>query len=190
MKNHFLNLNNYIIEKNAKIIEIQEAKQRGLLYHFTDFKHLESIIKEGVLKSNYEKQSNLNVISLTRDKNFWKEATYLYTVLEACLVLDGNKISNNYKISPFQYDPFYGMDNMDFDGIEDGELNNWRNTYDEKEERIVFKKKNGKIPIKKYLTEMWLINRIYKRNMTEIVEKFEALLKKSGLDVPIKVKQV
>ena len=41
-------------------------------------------------------------VSFTRDKNFYKQQSY-FVSKEMCFVVDGNKLSNNYKIKPFAY---------------------------------------------------------------------------------------
>ena len=78
--------------------EITEGKQVGTLYHFTD-----DIGLEGILKSNQllASTTNDNHVSLTRDKNGWYVGTKNNI---ARISLDGNSISNNYKISPYAWD--------------------------------------------------------------------------------------
>lgn len=72
-----------------------EAKQAGILYHITSIKNLLAIIKTNQL------QGAIFGISTTRDKNGYKHIKGLAG--SGCqLVLDGNKISNNYKIQPYQ----------------------------------------------------------------------------------------
>lgn len=78
---------------------LSEAKQVGTLYHYTDIVSLLKILDSNKL-GDYNKKGELD-ISLTRDKNF-HHRTYIIPT-EACLVLDGNKLSNNYKITPYDY---------------------------------------------------------------------------------------
>ena len=79
--------------------EITEGKQVGTLYHFTSFNGLKGILKSNILKvgddSNFETGGNPGMVSLTRNKNLW----YFPFRIE----LDGNKLSYNYKISPYQW---------------------------------------------------------------------------------------
>lgn len=71
-----------------------EAKQVGILYHFTSFGRLLSILDNNVLKCG-----NYGFISFTRDKHFYKKQVGVNN--ECCLVINGNKLSNNYKILPY-----------------------------------------------------------------------------------------
>jgi hypothetical protein len=79
--------------------EINEAKQAGILYHFTPFKGILGILKTNTLKvgddSNFESGGNVGNISLTRDKNI---EYFRYRI-----TLDGNKLSNNYKIKQYAF---------------------------------------------------------------------------------------
>jgi hypothetical protein len=78
--------------------EITEGKQVGTLYHFTDDNGLEGILKLNQLLAS---TTNANHVSLPRDKNGWHVGT---TDNIARISLDGNSISNNYKISPHAWD--------------------------------------------------------------------------------------
>lgn len=89
------------MSKFRNLIEsiLLDAKQVGNLYHATNFEGLESIIKSNSLKSNRP-----NGISFSRNKHCW------YGFHPFCLVLDGDKLSNNNKLYPFSYfnvDPEY-----------------------------------------------------------------------------------
>lgn len=83
-----------------KLIDIlKEAKQVGIVYHYTPLENLESIIKNRYIFPNDEQQ-----ISTTRNPLIY---TLIFSEEEnnlARLMLDGNKISNKYKIRPFSYD--------------------------------------------------------------------------------------
>ena len=71
-----------------------EAKQVGVLYHITSIKNLLAILKTNQL------QGAINGISTTRNK-------YLYKTISTVggnqcqLVLNGDKLSNKYKIKPY-----------------------------------------------------------------------------------------
>jgi len=88
---------NQVVHKKQPI---NEGKQRGLLYHFTPFKGILGILKSNVLKvgddSNFETGGNTGNVSLTRNKDLHY---FSYKI-----TLDGDKLSNNYKITPYQYD--------------------------------------------------------------------------------------
>ena len=87
-----------------KLIDLlNEGKQVGILYHWTDFMGSMNIINQdflkGYLTDTFKKQP---AISFTRDKNFYKGKNKLATKPEICFVVDGDKLSNHYKIRPFQ----------------------------------------------------------------------------------------
>lgn len=91
---------------------LKEAKQVGTLYHFTDFNSLKSILQSNTIKGSWGNQDvKGKYISTTRDKNLWKTDPNLgVEELEAALVLDGDKLSNNYKIRPYAYEPYRSLD--------------------------------------------------------------------------------
>ena len=76
---------------------VNEAKQVGTLYHSTNADNLISILKSNVLKKNQSDAAMqfTDKISFTRDKN--------YRPGEYTIEIDGNKLSNNYKTTPFAY---------------------------------------------------------------------------------------
>ena len=75
--------------------EITEGKQVGDLYHFTSLNG-----GEGILQTNTIISDEYNFISLTRDKNYYKISDQIEGGLIR-LTIDGNKLSNNYKIYPY-----------------------------------------------------------------------------------------
>lgn len=94
-----------------------EAKQRGVLYHFTSISNAYRIIEKNILrggdlvnnlsgddlKSIYKNRSG---VSLTRDKIFHKTADRKFDAVTSVSVrisLDGNKLSTKYKIVPFNF---------------------------------------------------------------------------------------
>lgn len=82
-----------------KLLDIlYEAKQVGNIYHFTPLHNITQMLGQGYIRPNEEKQ-----ISTTRDA---KSDVYIFLGEEnnvARLMLDGNKISNNYQIKPFKH---------------------------------------------------------------------------------------
>jgi len=92
---------------------LNEGKQVGLLYHWTDLVGSLNIISQdflkGYLTDTFKEQP---AISFTRDKNFYKGKNKLATKPEICFVVDGDKLSNHYKIQPFQ-DPKIKKDEME-----------------------------------------------------------------------------
>lgn len=79
---------------------INEGKQIGLIYHYTYLIHAIQIIDENVMKIGEFHPA----ISFTRNKNFHKQS-FLFKKegRDIRFVLDGDKLSNFYKISPFNY---------------------------------------------------------------------------------------
>ena len=85
--------------------EIAEAKQVGNVYHFTTLENWENIKKQGIkfgkdnLSSFNPKYKNiLYSISVTRDKS--GDTPSAWGKAEMRITLDGDKISNKYKIIP------------------------------------------------------------------------------------------
>jgi len=86
-----------------KLLDIlKEAKQVGSLYHWTDFVGSLNIISQNFLKGYITDTFKQPAISFTRDKNFYKGKNKLATKPEICFIIDGDKLSNHYKIQPFQ----------------------------------------------------------------------------------------
>lgn len=80
---------------------LKEGKNVGILYHFTNDESILSILEDDILKSNGNDYTSLNAVSLTRDKHFHKNK-YRSIDNSFRIVLDGNKLSNKYKIIPHQ----------------------------------------------------------------------------------------
>jgi hypothetical protein len=84
----------------TKLIDIiNEGKQVGILYHFTD---INSAIK--ILRFNILASMGYNRISFTRNKGFLKDNPFASGWSggdEVMIVVDGDKLSNRYKIRPF-----------------------------------------------------------------------------------------
>lgn len=84
------------------INDISEAKQVGTLYHFTYLSNMLLILQNNKLESTWSIDTRNFSISFTRNKNFKKG--YIYNVpLEAAFIIDGNKLSEHYKIYPIEY---------------------------------------------------------------------------------------
>jgi len=67
-----------------------EAKQVGILYHFTEISQLPKIL-------NLNKIGFNRGVSFTRDKYFMKHQRIGIGIKDACLVIDGDKLSHRYK---------------------------------------------------------------------------------------------
>jgi hypothetical protein len=95
---------------------LNEGKQIGELYHWTSFISTWMILDQNYIKTGKPirddvstiKGDNFYGVSFTRDKFFhgWKNRHY---PMEACIVIDGDKLSNNYKLFPYN-DFFDGKD--------------------------------------------------------------------------------
>jgi hypothetical protein len=91
---------------------LNESKQVGPLYHFTDFFSLKKILTSNTMIGSYGNQDiKGRYISTTRDKNFYKSDPNLGVEnLQVALIFDGNKLSNKYKIKPYAYEPYRDLD--------------------------------------------------------------------------------
>ena len=93
------------------------GKQVGTLYHYTSILACRGILKTNFLKgftvenpahlSIYEAGLDIpknihGIVSFTRDKNFHRVVRALINT-QVRFVVDGDKLSNNYKIVPFDY---------------------------------------------------------------------------------------
>ena len=93
---------------------ILESKQAGILYHFTSIDNLFLILKSNFLKGRSRiytrnatfsgKMQGSTGVSLTRNKHI--EAYHVNT--ECAIVLDGDKLSNNHKVFPYDDFPDHG----------------------------------------------------------------------------------
>jgi hypothetical protein len=104
-----------------KLIDIlNESKQVGPLYHWTDIYSSYNIINnnflKGYLTDTFKSQP---AISFTRNKNFLQTKPKLRNQPEICFVVDGDKLSNKYKIKSFQ-DPKIKKDEMEEKVLTDG----------------------------------------------------------------------
>ena len=79
---------------------LNEAKQVGVIYHYTELSSFFRILETNTLRGLISKYSK--GISFTRNKNFHKSSNRYIMGIDVSFVVDGNKLSNNYKIVPFQ----------------------------------------------------------------------------------------
>ena len=75
-----------------------EAKSVGTIFHFTSWVGLAKILKSNKLRFPYQ----YDYISFTRDPALWNHNESAYWGLYR-ITVDGNKLSNKYKIEPFDY---------------------------------------------------------------------------------------
>lgn len=98
---------------------IKEAKQVGTLFHITDYEGLKYLLENNSLKSK-----NYKFISFTRNKR------YSYVVgsekKSICRIyIDGNKLSDRYKIVPFvDKGPYVSGNRFEAEEIVFGEIKN------------------------------------------------------------------
>jgi len=141
--------------------DLNEGKQVGLLYHYTSTNGLKGILRSNRINASEENYlgNELYYISFTRNKNFHKKGSKFGVSTEYRITLDGDKLSNKYKIRPFAYIPGWDIkDSWELDWLDDEpesvrrDFFNATGDYDEQEERIFFKNKNGGIDnIKNYI---------------------------------------
>jgi len=95
-----------------KLIDLlNEAKHVGVLYHFTRTGELISILKDDILKASdaWATTKDLRPFNaFTRNENGWDVGGFPTDVR---ITIDGNKLSNKYKIQPFNMD--FGVDEME-----------------------------------------------------------------------------
>ena len=99
---------------------LNEGKQVGTLYHWTDTMSSYDIVNNNFLKGYLtDTFSSQPGVSFTRNKNFLSTKPKLRNKPEICFVIDGDKLSNTYKIQPYQ-DPKIKKDEMEEKVLTDG----------------------------------------------------------------------
>lgn len=76
---------------------VTESKKVGIIYHFTGIYNLYQMF----LKNNFRISSQQNYISFTRNPSMFSPEL-LQSKLQARIMIDGDKLSNKYKISPYK----------------------------------------------------------------------------------------
>lgn len=169
---------------------LKESKQVGILYHWTDLEHLAKILQTNTLQAGHTGGGEREYISTTRSKD--KSQFDIAKNADVSLVLNGDKISNNHKITPYHDEDMeeYGSDDImwgDFGPIgiaaDDWDDDDWDGKkpikikrygkFDEMEELIT-----GNLhPLNKYLIKVIL----YKTN-----PKIENILKSKNIPYELK----
>lgn len=130
-----LNFNVYDLDSLPASKNLAEAKQVGTLYHFTSYKSLVQIIKSDFVLTTT--QTDIQpYVSFTRNKRFQSDTIST----QARLTIDGDQLSNKYKISPHA----------------DVKAGYGRRSQDEAEERISLEKYPNGVNVSKYLIEVTL----------------------------------
>lgn len=127
-----LNMSVYDLDSLPTPGQLAEAKQVGTVYHFTSYRNLVNIIKNDfVLTSTIQPY-----VSFTRNKSLQTDTV----PTQARLTIDGNQMSNRYKITPYA----------------DTKAGYGRTSQDENEERISLEKYPNGVDVSKYLVEVTL----------------------------------
>ena len=83
--------------KYVDILKLLEAKQVGILYHYTSIENAIQICHDDELRPG-----EFEGVSFTRNKDFHKvQREEIATGVQ--FVIDGDKLSENYKVQPFNY---------------------------------------------------------------------------------------
>ena len=140
---------------------LKEAKQVGTLYHFTSYFNAVDIIDEDFkLSAKYSpefREGEEEYISFTRNKSL---RSTTITTGAVRFIIDGNKLSNKYKIIP--YADFYHEYGRNQDGG------------DESEERINAAKYNGVVDFKKELVQIDIIKLEKSESYRLIIENLDS----------------
>jgi len=72
-----------------------EGKQVGTLYHYTTYDRAFNIVRQDKMFADPRREGRDFGISFSRN------GTHAFADLGACIVVDGDKLSNNYKIDPY-----------------------------------------------------------------------------------------
>lgn len=129
-----------------KNVVINEAKQVGVLYHFTNYKGMMGIISDNFKLKDHpkrisgDKEYSVKYVSLTRNKNFGETISSVPTFVR--ITLDGDKMSNRYKIKPHaDVAGGYG-----------------RTVSDDSEEAVIVPFNEDKLDIKQYIKQIDILN--------------------------------
>lgn len=135
--------------KNVDEGEIEEGKQVGILYHYTSLKAADKILKDGFIQGSDKAISgysdniigkNYYSLSLTRDKNFHKVYRVIGEYPECRFVIDGDVLSNKYKIQPVAARGFEKKKSKDFEA-----------------EEVIVSPSQIKVPVKPYVKSIDLL---------------------------------
>jgi hypothetical protein len=105
-----------------KLLDIlREAKQVGPLYHFTNISSLNDIIKTGIKfkpdNSTLPQYKNTFFISTTRQQSGAGAIEYLSNLrdFDIRIKLDGDRISEKYRVEPINVENIWMADDEDFE---------------------------------------------------------------------------
>ncbi|MFW6009145.1 MAG: hypothetical protein ACOCP8_07770 [archaeon] len=147
-----------------RLITRENAKQVGILYHYTSVYKAVQILKSNTLKCNLHGRG---YVSFTRDQNFEHVPRQIGANIECRLVINGNKLSENTKIKPYH----------DVNWFKEEELNE---EYMEAEERV----KSPINPILPYIISLDIYrNKFVKFNTHEVIQKIFINLEHNLVDL-------
>lgn len=170
---------------------VTEAKQVGTIYHVCSLSDLEYLIPKDTLSSSGSYYNKLlktdKAISFTRDKNFFVDVPNIANApIHVQLVVDGDKLSENYKVTP--YNDFYTRDDSDPNVYVPKSPNKIDPMYLEKEEAVIG-------PIKKFSKYLKSIKVIVKflpdkelDDIKYIIEDLIAYTTKNNIPVDLEIK--
>lgn len=190
------------IKNKTQTQNIDESKNLGDLYHFTDLINLDKILgsnylrpssistqdhqrdfqsisKERRKKLQDKGEKYLYYISLSRDKLLYKKNPKLSTQPLTRIQFNGNKLSTNYKFTPFNY----YSDDID---SEQERFNS-----NEGEERIILPNGKGIPNINSYIIDISIIldkiedNETYLKQTESLLVKYPTLIKTIYKEKPI-----
>jgi hypothetical protein len=160
--------------------EIIEGKQVGTLYHYTSLKAADKILKDGFIQGSDKSISgysdniigkNYYSLSFTRDKNFHKVYRVIGEYPECRFVIDGDALSNKFKIQPVAARGFEKKKSKDFEA-----------------EEVIVSPSQIKVPVKPYVksidlliepTDNWDIEGFDSYKFIEVLKK----VKSQGIEV-------
>ena len=116
------------IWKGIKEEQLDESKQVGTIYHYTTFEAGLKILQSNQLKSgeaaDSTKQTPVFAISFTRDKRFhdnhvvgFEESSFGNTP-QLRFTIDGNKLSNRFKVQPYSQGGVFDKGKKSFEAEE------------------------------------------------------------------------
>lgn len=155
--------------------EITEGKQVGTLYHYTFTWNLYEIIKTNILTPELLQGQNKGWISFTRSKD--KNQFEISQDANCVIVVDGDKLSNNYKVTPFH--------DIDFESAIKKEKS-YKYKTDEMEEKVKGPIKN----LSKYIIKVIIYSNNDKSKSPLVLKnilKTEKLLKEKNIPYEIKI---
>ena len=176
-------------KETTQLNEINESKNLGNLYHFTDLESLDKILESNMFlpsttpthdhqrdfqSISREKrqrlkdkgETSLYYISFSRDKLFYKKPTKIGRIPISRIQVNGNKLSTKYKFIPFNY----------YSDEIDSEQERYNSN--EGEERIILPNNKGILNINNYIIKIdILLDKIedvetYLKQAEELIKKY------------------